>query len=78
MEHERDYIEITTNDGNRIKAELVSKFDLENVCSYVIYKIDNEYYGAKYLVNGEETILVTDLTEEEKALVNSYAAELGV
>ena len=73
-----DFITITTKDGIQKNAELVSKFDIQGLGEYVIYKLDNIFYGAKYKFDGERTILVTDLTDGEKKALNDVFIQLEV
>ena len=64
----KDYIEIELENKEKIKAEVVTIFKLENyVYNYIIYKYENHYYIAKYI--GEDIInLNTNLTENEMKL----------
>lgn len=73
-----DFITITTKDGIQKNAELVSKFDIQGLGEYVIYKLDNIFYGAKYKFDGKRTILVTDLTDGEKKALNDVFIQLEV
>ncbi len=75
---EKDYITINTDDGNTLQAELVSKFELTGLGEYVIYKVDDEFYGAKYEVDGDKTNLITDLTEQEEEALNEIFSHLEV
>ena len=77
MDMNADYITINTTNGKR-QAELVSKFDIEELGSFVIYKLDGEFYGAKYKIDGENTTLITDLTEKEELALNEVFKQLGV
>lgn len=70
-----DYIIVNVN-GKEKKAELVSRFELQNKDSYVIYKLDGEYYGAKYIVEDGNTTLITDLSNSEKLLLNEIFKNL--
>lgn len=71
-----DFITINTKDGKK-KAELVSKFNIEELGEFVIYKLDNKFYGAKYKFDGENTTLITDLTNAEKKVLNEVFMQLG-
>lgn len=64
----KDYIEIELENKEKIKAEVVTIFKLENYAyNYIIYKYENHYYIAKYI--GEDIInLNTNLTENEMKL----------
>lgn len=73
-----DFITINTKDGLKKSAELVSKFNIQGLGEYVIYKLDNKYYGAKYLFDGEKTTLITDLSDNEKEALNAVFAQLEV
>ena len=65
---------LNKKDGTTCEVEIVMTFNLENyVDDYVIYKLDNEYYGAKYYDDGVKTSLVTNLSmEEQQALNNAF------
>ena len=65
-----DFITIKTGDGVTKKAELVTKFEVQGLGEYVIYKLDGCFYGAKYKFNGTNTQLITDLTDSEKNILN--------
>lgn len=67
----KDFIMIDTNDGNSIQAELVTKYSVQGLGDYVIYKIDGEYYGAKYNQDGDNTSLITDLNDKEIKILDS-------
>ena len=73
-----DFITINTKDGIKKNAELVSKFNIHGLGEYVIYKLDNNFYGAKYIFDGENTLLVTDLTDSEKKALNDVFIQLEV
>lgn len=73
-----DYITINTKDGMKRKAELVSKFEIEQLGEYIIYKLDGKYYGAKYYFDGNDTNLITDLCDAEKKVINEIFMQLGV
>ncbi len=74
---EKDYITINTTRGKR-RAELVSRFEIDNLGKYVIYKLNGEFYGAKYEINGEDTILIPDLTRKEQEAINDVFMQLEV
>lgn len=65
-----DYITINTKNGMKRNAQLVSKFEIQGLGEYVIYKLDGKLYGAKYKFDGENTTLITDLTDNEKKVLN--------
>jgi len=73
----KDFVTINTKDGEK-NAELVSRFEIENIGDFVIYKLDDKYYGAKYKFDGQNTSLITDLTDEEKKILNEIFIKLGV
>lgn len=63
---------LNKKDGTTCEVEIVMTFNLENyVGDYVIYKLDNEYYGAKYYDDGVKTSLVTELSIEEQQALNN-------
>ena len=65
-----DFITINTMDGAKKNAELVSKFEIQGLGEYVIYKLDGELYGAKYKFDGINTKLITELTDNETNILN--------
>ena len=75
---EFDFIVINTEEGIKKKAELVTKFEIEGQGEYVIYKLDNEYYAAKYEFDGTKTNLNKDLTTQEKQMLNDVFNKLEV
>lgn len=78
LENNNDYIVINTKDGVKKNAELVSKFEIQGLGEYVIYKLDGKIYGAKYKLDGKNTILITDLNDTEKKALNDAFAQLEV
>lgn len=75
---ERDFITINLESGEQKEAELISKFTIEGFGDYVIYKLDNKMYGAKYEVDGDKTNLITDLSDVEKDALYEVFISLGV
>lgn len=73
-----DYITINTTDGTKKDAELVTKFEIQGLGEYVIYKLDGKFYGAKYEFDGTNTKLITDLTDSEKKILNEMMYEVVV
>ena len=73
-----DYITINTKDGQKKVAEIITKFEISGFGEYIIYKLDNIVYGAKYKFDGENTILNTDLTDIEKNTLNEVFSNLEV
>ena len=71
-----DYIIINTKDGLKKKAELVSRFNIVGLGDYIIYRLENEYYGAKYKIDGDNTTLITDLSEVEKEALNEMFSKI--
>lgn len=78
INEDKDFITVYTKTGETIDAELVSKFTIEGFGEYVIYKIDDMYYGARYEVDGDTTKLITDLTDFEKDAMNEAFSKLEV
>lgn len=72
-----DYITINTKDGIK-KAELISKFEILGLGEYIIYKLEEKLYGAKYEFDGTHTKLITNLTDEEKQAMNEILLQLEV
>ncbi len=73
-----DYITITNKDGSTVEAEIYSKFEIENLGKYILYKINDEMFGAKYIVKDNNTVLNTDLSEEEKKTINELFQSMEV
>lgn len=73
-----DFITINTIDGIKKNAELVTKFEIQGLGEYVIYKLDGLFYGAKYKFDGKNTRLITDLTDSEKNILNEMLSNLEV
>lgn len=73
-----DFITINTIDGAKTKAELVTKFEIQGLGEYVIYKLDGAFYGAKYKFDGTNTRLITNLTDNEKNILNEMLYKLEV
>lgn len=67
----KDFIMVDTSDGKKAEAELVCKYSIQNLGNYVIYKIDGEYYGAKYEQNEDNISLITDLNDKEIKILDS-------
>jgi hypothetical protein len=77
MDVDSDYVTINTDNGPK-QAELVSKFKIPNLGDYVIYKLDDEFYGAKYKIDGDNTTLITDLSLQEQKALNEVFEQLEV
>ena len=75
MNVDSDYVTINTDNGLK-QAELVSKFKIPNLGDYVIYKLDDEFYGAKYKIDGDNTTLITDLSLQEQKALNEVFEQL--
>ena len=77
MVNDGDFITIHTKDGTEKKAELVAKFEIKGLGEYVIYTLEGKNYGAKYKFDGENTILDTNLSDNEKQALNELYSQLG-
>lgn len=67
---------LTTENGEKKEAEIIVSFKIQEYDGdYIIYKVDNEYYGAKYINKDDKTELITDLSEKEKEIINKYYLE---
>lgn len=73
-----DFITITTTNGNKKNAELILKYEVKGLGEYVIYKLEGNLYGAKYQFDGKNTKLITNLTEQEKNIINEMINNLEV
>lgn len=78
IENNNDYITINTKNGIQKQAELISKFEILGLGEYVIYKLEEKLYGAKYEFDGQNTKLITNLTDEEKDTLNEILLQLEV
>ena len=65
---------LTLSDGTTKEVELVAKFKLDKFNDdYIIYRDNSEYYAAKFIEEGDNTKLITDLSDiEKKALTRVY------
>ena len=77
IDMDSDFVTVNTENGKK-EAELVSKFKIPNLGDYVIYKLDGEFYGAKYKIDEDNTTLITDLTEKEQQALNEVFQQLEV
>lgn len=69
----KDYINITKNDGSTEQMEVVATFRLEDTSKdCIIYKslLESKYYAASYENNSDYSNLNTDFTEKEKEQLN--------
>ena len=73
-----DFITITTTNGIKKNAELIIKYEVKGLGKYVIYKLEGNLYGAKYQFDGKNTKLITNLTEQEKNIINEMINNLEV
>ena len=72
-----DTMILTKNDGTSEEIELIMTFGLEKFDSnYVFYKIGNEYYAAKYIEKDGNTILDSNLSDDEKKVVDAFFEKL--
>ena len=71
-----DFITITTTNGIKKNAELIIKYEVKGLGEYVIYKLEGNLYGAKYQFDGKNTKLITNLTEQEKNIINEMINNL--
>ncbi len=76
---EKDYIFISDEKGNNKKMELVLAFNsADGKTQYIIYKETDKIvpvYMAKVKLNGEQFDLDTNLTDEERKLVEEKFKE---
>lgn len=64
---------LKTNSGEKKQVDIIATFKIERYDGdYVIYKLDNEYYGAKYKNKDNSSELITDLSDEEKKIINEF------
>lgn len=64
---------LKTNNGEKKQVDIIATFKIERYDGdYVIYKLDNEYYGAKYKNKDNSSELITDLSDEEKKIINEF------
>lgn len=72
-----DLITVNTDNGD-VEALLISRFNIKGMGDYVLYKIDDQVYGAKYEIEGDHTKLITDLSDLEKDAINEVYSSLEV
>lgn len=64
---------LTTKDGQKKPVEIIASFKIDEFDSeYVIYKVDNEFYGAKYINKDNCSELNTNLNDKEKEIINNF------
>lgn len=64
---------LTTKDGQKKPVEIIVSFKVDEFDSeYVIYKVDNEFYGAKYINKDNCAELITNLNNKEKKIINDF------
>lgn len=64
-------MKVITKGNQELEANIIFTFDIEkNNSQYIVYEIDNKYYGAKYINKDDNAELITDLTDEEKKVIN--------
>lgn len=73
----KEYIVINTKDGIKKHAELITKFKIEDFGDYVIYKLEDEYYAAKYKFDGQNTKLDNNLNNYEQEVLNKIFSKLN-
>ena len=71
-----DLVTLNMKDGSKREVELVARFRLDGFDSeYILYKLDDVCYGAKFKEEGGMTKLSCDLSDiEKKALSRFYEA----
>lgn len=74
---EKETVELVLKDGTTKNATIVYTIEMENRTPLIVYALDNNLYGAKYTVKDGETILDTNLTEEEVEILNKSLKKLG-
>jgi len=73
-----DKMILNREDGTAIEVEIVMTFKIKKYNNnYVIYKLNNEFFGAKYIEKNENTVLDTSLTDDEKAELNTVFENLS-
>ena len=76
-EEEKEHIVINTKDGIKKQAELITKFKIEGFGDYIIYKLEDEYYAAKYEFDGQKTNLNNNLSDYEQKVLNEIFNRLN-
>ncbi len=73
----KEFIDITENNGNTKKAEVILRFrDEENDNYYIVYKYNNEYFAAKYDDVVGTSKLDTNLNDEELKILEELLNKL--
>lgn len=71
-----DVIVILRTSNGEKQADIIVSFNIEGYDGeYVIYKVDNEYFGAKYKNQNDSSELISDLSEHEKQIINEFYLE---
>jgi len=78
MDDEKRITTLVMSDGSEKEIEIIYVVNIENKGDYVIYKLDDDFYGAKYEYNGEDTELNADLSDEEKEALNKAFEKMVV
>ncbi len=71
----KQIVTLETDDGEK-EAEILTVVTIEGKGNYAIYKVDDEFYGAKYELDENGTKLDADLTNEEKEALNKAFEKL--
>lgn len=73
-----DKLILTNIDGTTLEVEIVATFKIQELgdSDYVIYKDNNKYFGARYEETNGTVDLITDLSDNEKKLLNEVFDKL--
>lgn len=73
----KEHIEITDKNGNKKTAEVEFRFhDEEKNLFYIVYKVNDEYYAAKYDDVVGTSKLDTELNDEELKMLENQLNEM--
>jgi len=77
LEKEKVLLQLITDEGEK-EAEIISFINIENLGDYIIYRVDKDFYGAKYELDGDDANLITDLSDKEKEALNEVFERMEI
>lgn len=73
-----DNMTLIKTDGSEIEVEIITTFQIKEFDNndYVIYKDEDKFYAAKYIDDGENVSLITNLSDKEKIALSDVFKKL--
>lgn len=73
-----DNMTLIKTDGSEVEVEIITTFQIKEFDNndYVIYKDENKFYAAKYIDDGENVSLITNLSDKEKIALSDVFKKL--